>query len=263
MSKSIGAWALAGLVALSTGCQSSGGGSSGGEVAPIRSQVALFEVDASKVKADGSKDPLTRSLLEKFVDEKLSASLLESLGRQCGEAAVFPVEGFCRSPDTELHLAWDEGARRQKPKTDYAVVVTIRPLGSGELVKDGSWVLSTIGWLICGIPGYVVDDYDYALPVVLETRIYPHAQDVRNAKDQFTSEKDRYSLDYIDRNRFVSFPYVCSILVPPHVLSALGEDDTEETAALLFRAALDRVAQGVSNRIREWERGQPVAKVGG
>jgi hypothetical protein len=263
MSKSIGAWALAGLVALSTGCQSSGGGSPAGDVAPITSQVALFEVDASKVKADGSKDPLTRSLLAKFVDEKLSASLLESFGRACGGGAVFPVDGFCRSPDTELHLAWDEGARLQKPRTDYAVVVTVRPIGSGELVKDGSWALSTIGWLLCGIPGYVVDDYDYALPVVFETRIFAHAQNARNAKDQFTSEKDRYSTDYIDRNRFVSLPYVFTILIPPHVLSAFGEDDTEETAAMLFRAVLDRVAQGVSNRIREWERGQPVANLRG
>jgi len=258
MARSIGAWAVAGLVAASTGCQSSGD-----DLAPIASQVAVFQADAVQVKAEASKDPLTRSLLAKFADEKLSAALMESLGRFCGEGAVFPVDGYCRSPDVELHLAWDEGARRQKAKTDYAVVVTVRPLASPELVKDGSWALSTIGWLLCGIPGYVVDDYDYGLPVVLETRIYQHAEDSRSAKDHFTSERDLYTADYIDRNSFISFPYVCTILIPPHVLSALGHDDTEETAVALFRAALDRVAQGVSNRIRQWERAQPGEHSGG
>lgn len=257
MSRWIVPWRVFGLAALlSTGCQSSAGADEQGDLAPIASQVAFFQADASAVTGDGEKDPLAHALLAKFADPKLSGELLESLARACGTTAVFPVDSYCSSPDTELHLAWDEGARRQKPRTDYAVVVTVRPLASGAMAKDGSWVLSTVGWLLCGIPGYVVDDYEYSLPVVIETRIYQHAQQIRSAKDAFTSEKERYTTDYIDRNDFISFPYVCTILVPPHVLSALGKDEDDEIAAALFRSALERVAQGVSKRIRQWERAE-------
>jgi hypothetical protein len=46
---------------------------------------------------------------------------------------------------------------------------------------------------------------------------------------------------------------VLTILIPPHFVSALSEDDPAEVAELLLESIVKTAARGISTRVRSWE----------
>jgi hypothetical protein len=250
--------ALPALLLALVGCSATNDGANAGDPA-IKSHVALFRVDASQVQSGAGSDELAKLLVARCTDAKFSNRLLDSLKSHCGPEAAALLESPLKSVDDELGIAW-----QATPKPDYAVAVTVRPKGQLAMSRSGSWVLSTVGWLICGIPGYVVDDYEYGLPVEIEARLWWHnpSGDRRPLKT-FTTANETYVTDYIDRNSFISVPYCLTILVPPHVLSAFDQDNLDATADALLQSALDRIALGVAARIRESESSGKAPKAGG
>jgi hypothetical protein len=250
--------ALPAMLLALAGCSATNDGAGAGDRA-IQSHVALFQVDASQVQSGGGSDELAKLLVARCTDAQFSTRFLESLKSHCGPEAAALLESPLKSVEDELGLAW-----QATPRPEFAVAVTVRPKGPLAMSRSGSWVLSTLGWLVCGIPGYVVDDYEYGLPVEIEARLWWHnPTGDRHPLKTFTTATETYVTDYIDRNDFISVPYCLTILVPPHVLSAWDQDNLDATADALFQSALDRITQGVAARIREHESSGKASKAGG
>ena len=227
-------------VALTAACSSPG-------APPIRSHVAMFRVDTSALEGrDLSKeDAVTKAVLDQCADGRLSARLHSAIEESCGAGKTALL---ARSFTRNLDYAWD-----QDPAPDLAIVARLKPREGASEGKTTGTIVGTVGWFLIGVPGYFVDDYDARPPLALEISLYEGvARSDRNLGD-FEVGAEAVSTNFIDRNGASVLPYVCTLIIPPHFVSAWSDDDAESVADLLLQSVVRTAAEGVSTRIRAWE----------
>ncbi len=214
---------------------------------PIRSHVALFRVDTSALaQRDVAKESsVARAVLDECADGRLSARLQVALDAACGAGSTTLL---ARSFAQNLDYAWD-----QDPEPDLAIVAKLKP---ADVTPDGKAVgaiAGTVGWLLIGIPGYIIDDYEDRPPFELELRIYEGVERSERDLGEFQVGGEAISTNFIQRNGASVLPYVMTLVVPPHLISRWDQDDPEASADLLLQSVVDAAARDLSTRIRAWE----------
>jgi len=241
------------LLVTSAGCQAPQAGTS----SPIRSRVALFRVDTSALQSDDLRavDRSSRVLLAQCIDGTVSSRLREAIEAECGpDSTTLLPRAFAE----DLDYAWD-----QEPTPQLAIVARLKRRSAEPEDRVGGVIVGTVGWLLIGIPGYFIDDYDQRSPIELEMTLYEGL--ARSDRDLGTvsAGDEAVSTDFVDRNGFNVLPYVMTILVPPHLVSAMDQDDPEAVATLLLDSVVTTAARAISERIRAWELVTPAAGRGG
>ncbi|MBL8841257.1 MAG: hypothetical protein JNL90_06960 [Planctomycetes bacterium] len=219
------------------------------DAGPIRSRVALFRVDARALRAPGAAaeddDAVTNAILAPCLDDRLSQRLHAALEARCGRGTT---QLLARPFADDLDFAWD-----QEPPPQLAVVARVKRRDAQAQNKLGGAIAGTVGWLLVGIPSLFIDDYEHASPVELELALFEGiARSDRPLGSLAVGEKP-VSTDFIDRNDGV-LPYMMTLLIPPHFVSALDQDDPEAIADEVLEALVDAGAQEIATRIRAWER---------
>jgi hypothetical protein len=233
------------LAASSSSCRSSAG-----DAPPelqFHSHVVLFAVDTPNPASTSAADAVLRRVAERCRDPELTKDLGTEIGRFTAGGSVRFVDSVFQSYPLDQDKAWDAPGGG---KPTMIVDVKLRPAEASKTCSVGASVLASIGWLLCGVPGFVVDEFEYRLPVQVDVRLWRRD----GAKGSFSMMDEVFSTDYIDRNVFVSAPYFLTILVPPVLVSCMDLDDVDETANVLFRAAIERLARRIAGKIAELEK---------
>ncbi len=241
--------ALVALLATLAACQSSSSAEAvqSDHPAAIRSRVALFRVDASELRevAPTTKDAVTAAILAPCLDDRLSLRLHAAIEKECGRGAVALLP---RPFANDLDYAWD-----QEPPPQLAIVAKVIRREAERSGKVGGAIAGTVGWLLVGIPSLFIDDYDQASPIEIEIALFEGvARSDRNV-GKFQVGNEPITSDFIDRNGGAPLPYVMSLLIPPHFVSAMDQDDPDAVAELILDAVISTAAHGVATRIRAWE----------
>lgn len=228
------------------------------DAGPIRSRVALFRVDARALRTptatDAEDDAVTKAILAPCLDERLSRRLHAAIESRCGRGTTQLLD---RPFADDLDFAWD-----QEPPPQLAVVARVKRRDAQAQNKLGGAIAGTVGWLLVGIPSLFIDDYEHASPVELELALFEGiARSDRPLGSLAVGEKP-VSTDFIDRNDGV-LPYMMTLLIPPHFVSALDQDDPEAIADEVLEALVEAGAQEIAARIRAWERPEQGAAAGG
>lgn len=214
---------------------------------PIHSHVALFPVDTSALHGDAAAaaDPIIAAVLEQCLDGRLSYRLRDAIEAECGAGSTTLLPHPFAN---DLDDAWD-----QEPTPQLAIVTSVKPRSATHDGRVGGTVVGTLGWFMIGIPGYVIDDYDEFAPVELEITLYEGVERSDRNLGAFEVGNEAVATDFIDRNGVAFVPYVLTILIPPHFLSAMSHDDPAEMAELLLQKIATTAARGISARIHSWE----------
>ncbi len=227
---------------------------------PIRSRVALFRIDASALRrpappaAEGKEradDAVTKAILAPCLDDRLSQRLHAAIEAQCGAGTT---QLLARPFADDLDYAWD-----QEPPAQLAIVARLKRRDAQAQNKLGGAIVGTVGWLLVGIPSLFIDSYEHASPVELELALFEGIARSDRPLGALAVGEQAISTDFIDRNDRV-LPYMMTLLIPPHFVSALDQDDPEAIAEIVLQALVDTGASAIAARIRAWERPEQPAE---
>jgi hypothetical protein len=234
------------VLAVLTGCQASGEGRLPPH-RPTHSHVALFRIDTKELEREGphAVDPAAESFLEKCIDGRLSLRLRDAIDAECGPATATLLP---RAFNNNLDYAWD-----LEPAPELAIVAKMKRHESAPEDKVGGAVAGTIGWLIIGLPGYLISDFDHYPPIELSITLYEGVARSDRNLGTFAVGNQPVPTNFLDRNGTSVMPYVMTILIPPHFVSKFDEGDPEAVADLLIDAVVRRAARGIGERVRSWE----------